>query len=99
MMMARTTLIGFILALLFLLKPSFYLSRKIAGNTARFFLSILLIPVLSILILTTFFPKTVSNVIAAANFGFELFVNYYNKGEFVSASTTDCRRCIFFQSP
>ncbi len=87
MMMARTTLIGFILAIVFLLKPSFTLNRKVFRNTRRFFWVILLAPLLIIFTLITVFPKASDQLVSAANFGFELFINYYNKGEFTSKST------------
>jgi hypothetical protein len=46
--------------------------------------------------LTTVFPNTVNNVMAAANFGFELFINYYTKGEFVSESTDQLQTLYIF---
>lgn len=86
-MMARTTLIGGIIGILFLLIPSSKLNRKIIKIKARFFAYLLVLPVVIILLVITLFPGFAKSIGTAATFGFEMFVNYSETGSFSTAST------------
>jgi len=86
-MMSRTTLVGGILAILFLFIPAKKINKKIVKIKLRFFGYILLIPVLIIITVSTLFPRFTQDLETAAAFGFELFVNYYETGSFSTAST------------
>ncbi len=98
MMMARTTLVGFILAIIYLLVPSYYFNKKILRNKRRFFINLVLIPVITFSMITFLFPKTIENIEAAANFGFEIFINYSESGELESASTSRLKEMYVFPS-
>lgn len=86
MMMARTTIIGFIMAIFFLLLP---LNLKKANYrvVTGFFLNLILIPLLTVFLLSILFPTFASTLSKAASFGFEMFVNYYEGSGLQSEST------------
>jgi hypothetical protein len=87
-MMARTTLVGFGFALLYLFMPSFHINRSTLRNRWMFLVYLLIIPVIGIGLLYTFSPGTISELTAVLNFSFELFINYSQTGQFSTASTT-----------
>jgi hypothetical protein len=94
MMMARTTIIGFILAIGYLVTPTLYFKIKMIKNKLRFFLSLIFIPVFAILLLSVFAPKLMNSLSVAASFGFEMFINYYQHGE-VSTESTDVLQSMY----
>lgn len=98
MMMARTTIIGFLLAILYLLFPSYWFNKKIIKQKFKFLLGIIIIPVLGWIIISIASPQTREALETAANFGFEMFINYSEEGEFKSASTDDLATMFIFPS-
>lgn len=96
MMMSRTTLVGCLLAFFYLLLPSSAISKTAAKNVWQFFVSLIIIPLVCLLALTSFMPKMIEDLTAAANFGFEMFINYYQEGELTTASTTDLQTLYIF---
>lgn len=94
MMMARTTIIGFILAITYLLMPTLYFKIKILKNKRRFFFNLIFIPAFAILLLSAFAPKVVDSLATAASFGFEMFINYYQRGN-VSTQSTDVLQSMY----
>jgi hypothetical protein len=88
MMMARTTIIGFIISFIYLLIPSnLILSKQILSNKFRFITSILLIIIISLLLLSYAFPKYFEILNNVSKFAFEMFYNYSNKGNLETVST------------
>ena len=87
MMMSRTTIIGAGIAIIYLFIPSYYLSLRLLKNKFRFFMGMIIIPAVGIYIISLFSPKTMQLLETAADFGFEMFINYQETGEFSSKST------------
>ncbi|MEP6465881.1 MAG: hypothetical protein ABJB05_06230 [Parafilimonas sp.] len=87
-MMARTTLIGLALALLYLFLPSFHINKNALRNKWMFLVNLLIIPVVAITLLFTFSPKLIDQLNDVVNFSFELFINYSQTGKFSTASTS-----------
>jgi hypothetical protein len=95
-MMARTTLVGGILAVFFLLLPTKTFNKKMIKAKTKFFGYILLLPVLLIAMIFTFFPSFSNTLQTAASFGFEMFINYSETGEFSTASTNALKTMYVF---
>jgi hypothetical protein len=92
MMMARTTLIGFILSLFVLLLPTSNISTSAPKlKSKKYFLGyifyFILLIVLIVWVITLFIPKVLEVLQVASNFGFEMFINYFENGRAESAST------------
>ncbi len=83
MMMARTTIIGAVLAVLFLLFPS-SLKRTSLSNGAIFFI---ILSVLGVLFFFFGFPLMGQEMIGMFNYGFEMFINFAESGEFRTDSS------------
>jgi hypothetical protein len=96
MMMARTTVIGLLLALTYLLWPSYWFNKKIVANKARFFWGLIILPLTAFLFISLVSPKTKDALESAAAFGFEMFINYSESGEFESASTNALQEGFIF---
>ncbi len=86
-MMARTTLVGGVLAILYLLIPSVKISRQLIKSKTKFFTYIIAIPVALVVAVIFLFPGFAKSMQTAVSFGFEMFVNYSETGEFSTAST------------
>ncbi|WP_131474448.1 hypothetical protein [Flavobacterium sp. KMS] len=92
MMMARTTLIGFILSLFVLLLSASNTSTSAPKlKSKKYFLGYIfyfvLLLVLIVWVITLFIPKVLEILQVASNFGFEIFINYFENGTAESAST------------
>jgi len=97
MMMARTTLIGAIIAITVLLIPrGFKLNINSIKNILIFITSLFVIPLIVIIITVTLNPKVIETFQPAFNFGFELFINYLNNGVVQSASTSQMQDMYVF---
>ncbi len=89
MMMARTTIIGALLAFIIIFWPKISLSfnfNQIKNNT-KFLFYFISIPVVIALGVSYFFPEVKKSLELAFNFGFEIFVNYFQSNSMESAST------------
>lgn len=87
MMMVRTTMIGVPLAGAVLLYKSRFWKLRLSS---RFLRAISLILIFSLLatVIIVLLPSSFKNEIEqSVKFGFEMFINYFEKGEFSSAST------------
>ena len=91
MMMSRTTVIGATLATAFLVLP---ISKKNPSHhrfrhqRGIFWLSIVVVPMALVVPVLVFAPKFVAEIEPALQFGFELFVNYSERGQLESKSTS-----------
>ncbi len=86
MMMSRTTIVGFILSVLVLL------FSKTNNKSNRFFflryiILIVIILTLIIFLIALLVPKVLEILQVAYNFGFEIFINYFENGSAESEST------------
>lgn len=86
-MMARTTLIGFCFAFLYLFLPSRRINKTNARTKWLFLMYLLIIPVASIGLIFILSPDLITQLIAVINFSFELFINYSQSGTFSTQST------------
>jgi len=87
MMMARTTLVGALLAFGILFYPKRKISIKTFNEIIRFILNILILPFLFLFVVFFLFPSLKESLELVFNFGFELFINYFDSGNLQSAST------------
>lgn len=88
MMMARTTIIGVPLAGAVLLYKSRFWKLRLSSKFLRAISSILIFSLLATVIIVSL-PSSLKNEIEQpAEFGLEMFINYFEKGQFSSASTT-----------
>jgi hypothetical protein len=88
MMMARTTIVGALLAISILFWPKTIFNIKRVKIISKFSLSIVVIPLFILGVLFLFFPILKESFELLFNFGFEMFVNYFESGNFESESTT-----------
>ena len=87
MMMARTTIIGFLLAIIILFWPNGKKNKLSSVNRSKFLLYILIISIIVIIVVFYMFPELKESFELAFNFGFEMFINYFDSGRFESIST------------
>ena len=91
MMMSRTTLIGAGLAVAFLMLPYSVkepLCHRFVQQRRAFWLSLSLIFIVLTGAALTFFSNLAESIAPAMQFGFELFINYFQSGRLESESTT-----------
>lgn len=96
MMMARTTIIGFFMALGILFFPSngFTIPNK---KKSLLFLSYLIaIPILIVVVLFSFFPAVIDEFEPIFNFGFEMFVKYFESGALETKSTDQLAEMVIY---
>ncbi|WP_153798250.1 hypothetical protein [Foetidibacter luteolus] len=96
MMMARTTIIGLGMAAIYLLTPSLKANRRIIKNKLLFLLNLILLPIAGLYLLFLVSPKLQDTLSSAAAFGFEMFINYSEQGEFSSKSTSVLQTMFIF---
>ena len=98
MMMARTTIIGALLAfgIIFLPKKEFNFNQ--IKNNSKFFLYLLFIPFFIILNVFYFFPEVKESLELVFKFGFEIFVNYFESNSIESASTNQMKDMFIWPS-
>lgn len=90
MMMARTTLVGALLAFAIIFYPQKGSINQIKINL-KFFLYLIFIPIAIVLFIFYFFPSAKESLELAFNFGFEIFVNYFESDSLESASTNQMK--------
>jgi len=91
MMMSRTTLIGFCLALVFLLfplSPEHPMKNRIKKQRKKFLFYVAALPALAIALVVAITPRFVEAIWPTLQFAFESFINLSQNGKFESKSTT-----------
>lgn len=93
MMMARTTIIGALLAFGIIFWPKKSLSFNInqIKNNTKFLFYLLSIPIIIVFGVFYFLPEVKESIELAYNFGFEMFINYFQSDSFESASTNQMK--------
>lgn len=93
MMMARTTIIGalFAIVIIFLPKRGLNINLKLIKNNTKFLLYFICIPTIIVLALNAFLPEVKEVVQYTFNFGFEMFINYFQSNSFESESTNQLK--------
>lgn len=97
MMMARTTLVGCLLALMLVFFPKDF-KATISMYRKRFLFILNIVVVLFVLVLILFFvfPKIGEMLEPVFNLAFEIFINYFEKGIAESASTNQLKNMYVF---
>ena len=84
MMMARTTLVGAIFAFMIIMLPkNFNATISMFKKRGLFFSTLIIITAIALLSVMAFHP----DFLLIFQYGFEMFINYFTKGSFESAST------------
>ncbi len=96
LMMARTTLIGFALSLIYLFFPSFRFNKSSLRNKWLFLLNLLVIPAVVIGLIFAYSPQLLKQLTDVVNFAFELFINYSRNGKFSTSSTNTLESMYVF---
>lgn len=97
MIMSRTTLIGFFLAILLVLLPEkFDNTINMFQKRGLFFLSIIIIPLIITILFLTFFSSLYLIFNTYFEYGFELFINFFENGSFESSSTNELATMYIF---
>lgn len=91
MMMSRTTLIGGLIGLLIIITPINKSNGFVFNNTLKFLISLFTIPIILALIIIIFVPSVSKQFQTLFNFGFEIFINYFETGSATSESTEDLK--------
>lgn len=95
MMMARTTLVGAALGLLYLFFPSWKnLQMKVSKSTVKTILLFVFVPLVSLALLVLLSPDFISKINNLLQFGFELFINIF-EGKGAQTSSTDVLMTMF----
>lgn len=89
MMMARTTLVGAALGLLYLFFPSWKnLQMKVSKSTVKTIVLFVFVPLVTLALLVLLSPDFISKINNLLQFGFELFINIF-EGKGVQTGSTD----------
>lgn len=97
MMMARTTLVGALLAITIILMPrDLKATLTLVKKRFTFFALVVLIPVSVIGVLFLLSPTFKMIAGPALEYGFEMFVNLFNRGSFETASTNELKTLYVF---
>lgn len=95
MSMARTTFIGFLIALSIICLPTnFKPSGFLIKNRVLFLLYISTVPAFSIVTLLFVYPEFAETIEGVIAFAFEMFINYSDKGSF-NTDSTDVLKSLF----
>ncbi|WP_228568406.1 hypothetical protein [Campylobacter sputorum] len=93
MMMARTTLIGAILALVIILLPeNFNYSISLIKKRTLFFITLTCVTIISLFFIIIFY----SDFLLVFQYGFEIFINYFKTSTFETASTNELKEMFIF---
>lgn len=87
MMMARTTIVGAILAALLIILPKDGKLKLASSKKLKFTTLVIITPVTLLSILTFFSPNLIKNYRTLIEFGFELFINFNETGKLETSST------------
>jgi hypothetical protein len=93
MIMSRTTIIGALFALLiiFLANRSSNVNLKQIKNNIKVLFYFVMIPTVMVFGINFFLPEVKEGLIAAFNFGFEMFINYFQSNSLESESTNQMK--------
>lgn len=92
MMMARTTLVGALLAITIIFMPKdLKATLSMFRKRVIFFLLFFLAPIVIILILMNFSSSFAATFGTSIEYGFEMFVNYFKYGSFETESTNELK--------
>jgi hypothetical protein len=91
MMMARTTIVGGLLGLGIVFWPSKRISFNQIKIKIKFLAYLILIPVVLVFFIFYFFPNAKNSLEGVFNFGFEMFINYFESDSLESASTNQMK--------
>ena len=91
MMMARTTIIGVILAYTILIFPKKEINLNQIKNNLMFFFYLISVPVFIFVCVFYFLPELRDSLELALKFGFEIFVNYIQSNSIETASTSQMK--------
>ncbi|MBE7357812.1 hypothetical protein CSPB12327_02870 [Campylobacter sp. RM12327] len=93
MMMARTTLIGAILALVIILLPeNFNYSISLIKKRTLFFITLTCVTITALFFIIIFY----SDFLLVFQYGFEMFINYFKTSTFETASTNELKEMFIF---
>lgn len=93
MMMARTTLIGAILALVIILLPeNFNYSISLIKKRTLFFITLTCVTITALFFIIIFY----SDFLLVFKYGFEMFINYFKTSTFETASTNELKEMFIF---
>lgn len=100
MMMARTTLVGALLAFAIIFWPSTSLKFNLNQfkNNSKFLFYFFSVPIIIVFGIYTFLPALSESLNMAFNFGFEMFVNYFNNNSLESVSTNRMKEMYIWPS-
>lgn len=97
MMMARTTLVGAMLAISIILMPKdFKATISMAKKRFLFIFLAFVVPIVIILLLMNFSSSFAMTFGRAIEYGFEMFVNYFAYGSFETDSTNELKTLYVF---
>jgi hypothetical protein len=98
MMMARTTIIGVLLAFIILFFPKKEINLNQIKNNVKFFFYLISVPVFIVVCVFYFLPDVRDSLELAFKFGFEIFVNYFQSNSIETASTSQMKEMYIWPS-
>lgn len=96
MMMSRTTLIGAILGLVYIITPNISKKGIAFNNSRQFILLLVIVPFFFIGFFMLALPEFTKQFQNLFKFGFELFINFNETGKVTSESTEDLKTMYIF---
>lgn len=96
MMMARTTIIGFILSFIILFFRNDMLQQRVFFKTSVFMFYVTFLPLCISLLIVFYFPDVLRTLLFALEFGFELFLNYFDNGSLETNSSNILKNMLVF---
>lgn len=99
MLMARTTVVGFLMSLLMLFSPNIFTRHLLLSNITKktkFILYTLLTPILLSLFIYLFIPDIFSKIKPILDWAFELFINFFTSGTLETRSSNATLEMLFF---
>lgn len=97
MMMARTTLVGGLLGLMFIFMPKNFKATISMFRKRVFFVSVIVIVPSILMIVLYFLVPQVNQILEPVfNFAFEIFINYFKSGKIESESTNQLKNLYVF---
>lgn len=94
MMMARTTIIGFLLSFFILFFKNNILIKKTFVKIYSFLVYLILLPLFISFFVFTYFPNSLKSIELAFEFGFELFINYFENNSLQTKSSNILKKMI-----
>lgn len=98
MMMARTTVVGALLSFGIMFWPHKKFNFIQMKKNLKFILYLILIPLILLVVIFYLFPNIKESLELAFNFGFEMFVNYFESNSLESESTNQMKEMYIWPS-